>query len=243
MTEELYREFRRERLYEQVALHIEELISAGTLQLGDKLPSERELAEGLGVGRGVVREAVRLLAERGLVSVLPGRGTFIAELDTDLFSDQLGRFLRVGGHSYSDLNEVRRILEVEIASFAAQRASAEDLAEMRQAIQDMEDNITSADGYIEADLAFHLALARATQNEIFLLLIDVMIDSLRELRRLTVQVPGAPERARDWHMVIYEAIEKGDASAAREAMWNHMQQVTKDAKASKLAESRLERTT
>lgn len=237
MSAELYREFKRERLYDQVAEHIEDLISDGTLQSGDKLPSERELAQRLGVGRGVVREAVKLLAERGLVSVEPGRGTFIAELDTYLFSDQLGRFLRVGRHSYSDLNEVRRILEVEIASLAAQRAGVEDLERMKQAIQDMEDNITSADGYIEADLAFHQALARATKNEIFLLLIDVMVDSLRELRRLTVQVPGAPERARDWHKVIYEAVEKGDSAAAREAMWGHMQQVTKDAQASKLAGS------
>ena len=127
MIEDLYREFRHDPLYEKIALHIEDLVGSGKLQPGNRLPSERELAEGLGVGRGVVREAVKLLAERGLVTISRGRGTFVSQVDVKLYSEQLGRFFRRGGHSYNDLHEVRQILEVEIAGLAAQKATKEDL--------------------------------------------------------------------------------------------------------------------
>jgi GntR family transcriptional repressor for pyruvate dehydrogenase complex len=233
--EELFRKFSRDRLYEQIASHIEELISSGTLQLGDQLPSEREFADGLGVGRGVVREAVKLLAERGLVTILPGRGTFVAELDTNVISDQLGRFFKVGFYSHGDLNEARSTLEVEIAGLAAQRARAEDLEEMGQALEEMDRHITSPDEYIEADLAFHSALAKATRNEIFCLLERLIADLLRESRRMIYRVPGAAERGQNWHRLIYKAVEGADGAAAREAMRKHMQQVTEDAKVGELA--------
>lgn len=236
MIDGLYRDFKRQRLYERIASHVEELIGSGTLQPGDQLPSERELAEGLGVGRGVVREAVKLLAERGLVTILPGRGTFVAELDTTVLLDQLSRFFKAGHSSYSDLNEIRAILEVEIAELAANRAGAEELDEMKQCLEEMESNISSPQRYVEADLAFHLALARATQNDVFSLLITVLTDLLRESRLMIFQVAGAPERGQTWHRLIYEAVKSGDASTARETMRNHMRQVTEDARVGELAQ-------
>jgi GntR family transcriptional repressor for pyruvate dehydrogenase complex len=232
MHEEFYYKFPREQLYEQVADHIEELVSSGKLQQGDKLPPERELAEKLGVARGVVREAVKLLGARGLVTIKPGRGTFIAEIGTNSILDHLGRFFRLGNQSHSDLNELRRILEVEIAFLAAHRAKAEDLAEMKQAIQKMDDNIKVPESYIDADMDFHLALARAAQNVMFPLLTEVLADLLRESRLMIFKVSGAPERGQGWHRKIYGAVKKQDAEAAREAMMQHMLQVTDDAKAS-----------
>ena len=232
MTEDLYQRVSRERLYEQIADHVEELVSSGKLQQGDRLPPERELAERLGVARGVVREAVKLLGARGLVTVIPGRGTFIAEMSPDAISDHLGRFFRLGSKSHSDLNELRRILEVEIAFLAAQRATPADFEEMQQAIQAMDEYIESAEEYIVADMDFHLALAKAAQNEMFPLLIEVIADLLRESRQVIFQVSGAPQRGQLWHRRIYDAIERQDASAAREAMQQHMQQVAEDARAS-----------
>jgi len=231
MMEDLFHPFPRERLYEQIAEHIEQLISSGQLQQGDRLPPERELAEKLGVARGVVREAVKLLGARGLVTVQPGRGTFIAEMSSDSVSDHLGRFFRLGNKSHSDLNELRRILEVEVACLAAQRAKPEHLAEMKRAIQEMDSNIKSAERYVAADMDFHLALAKATRNEMFPLLIEVLADLLRESRHMIFQVAGAPERGQLWHQRIYEAVMGHDTVAAREAMHQHMQQVAEDARA------------
>ena len=237
MTKEVYRKFSRERLYEQIADHIEELVSSGKLQQGDRLPPERELAERLGVARGVVREAVKLLGARGLVTVEPGRGTFIAEISSDSISDHLGRFFRLGNKSHGDLNELRRILEVEIAFLAAQRATPEDFEELNQAIQEMDESIDSPEGYIAADMDFHLSLAKAAQNGMFPLLIEVLADLLRESRQMIFQVAGAPQRGQLWHRRICEAVEKQDAVAAREAMRQHLQQVAEDAKASGYSEN------
>jgi GntR family transcriptional repressor for pyruvate dehydrogenase complex len=129
------------------------------------------------------------------------------------------------------------MLDIEIAGLAAQRAKSQDLNELMQAIQDMEESLDSPDEYIEADLAFHRALARATRNEIFLLLLDVIVDLLRESRRMIFQVPGAPGRGQTWHRMIYRAVEQGDEAEAREVMGKHMQQVTEDAKQAELLQS------
>ena len=125
-----------------------------------------------------------------------------------------------------------------MADLAAQRARPEDLREMKQAIDAMNANIASPEKYIEADLAFHLALAEATRNEMFPLLIAVMVDLLRQSRRMIFKVPGAPERGQAWHKLIYEAVKNGDALAARQAMQKHMQQVAEDTQADELEESR-----
>jgi len=229
-VEELYQEFKHDPLYEKIALHIESLVSSGKLQPGDRLPSERELAEGLGVGRGVVREAVKLLAERGLVIILPGRGTFVSESDPKLQSEQLGRLFRRGGHSYSDLHEVRQILEVEIAGLAAQKATPADLEKMRQVIEKMDATVSpfTQVEFIKADTAFHAALAEATHNSVFPLLMDVLMGLLEEPRFMMSQMPGVPVRSQAHHRLIFESVQRGDADAARQAMWQHTQQVAED---------------
>jgi GntR family transcriptional repressor for pyruvate dehydrogenase complex len=239
-SENLYANFRirRERLYQQVAQSIEELIDSGRLRPGDQLPSERELASGLGVGRGVIREGIKVLQERGLVSIKPGEGIFVAEIHTDVVTNQLDRFLRMGSTSNDDLGEVRRILEIEIAGLAAQRAEADDLQSMKQAIEAMEDNILSQEAFIAADHAFHLALARATRNELLPLLMGVIVDRLQETRNLVFRVHGAPERGQVWHRAIYAAIETGNVEAAKESMSMHLDQVEEDSKAGKLVSAK-----
>lgn len=229
VTDQLYRKFNRERLYEQIADHIEQLVINGQLQVGERLPPERELAERLGVARGVVREAVKLLAVRGVVTIEPGRGTFIVEQSGRSISDQLARMFRMGRLTHRDLNELRQVLEVEIARLAAQRANADDLAVLQQAIQEMDDNLACPEEYIAADLDFHLALARAARNGLFELFIAVIVDLLRASRRLIFEVPGAPQRGQAWHRLICDAVSRGDAAAAAESMRKHLEQVSQDA--------------
>jgi GntR family transcriptional regulator, transcriptional repressor for pyruvate dehydrogenase complex len=223
--------FVRERLYEQVADYIEDLVSSGQLRPGDKLPPERELAETLRVARGVVREAVKVLAVRGLVSVRPGLGTYISEVSADAISGHLDRYFRLGNQSHSDLIELRQILEVEFAALAAQRAQPEDLEEMRRALEEMDHNIDQARLYIDADQAFHLAIARAARNEMFPLLIEAVAGYLEASRLMIFKVPGAPQRGQAWHRKLCEAIERRDAPAARQAMRAHMIQVAEDVQA------------
>lgn len=231
MADDLYPKFTRDRLYEQVANLVEDLVDTGKLQVGDRLPPERELAERLGVARGVVREAVKVLAVKGLVTVEPGRGTFVADLNADSVSEHIDRLFRTGKLRHGDLNEFRTHLEIEVAGLAAQRAAPDNLAEMEQAIQFMDTNIDEPEAYIAADLAFHLALAKATQNRMFPLLVEVIVDILQESRRMIFRVPGAAERGQAWHRLILESVTRGDAATSRESMRMHMAQVAEDAAA------------
>jgi GntR family transcriptional repressor for pyruvate dehydrogenase complex len=223
--------FVRERLYEQVADYIEKLVSDGQLRPGDRLPPERELAETLRVARGVVREAVKVLGARGLVTIRPGLGTFISEISTDAISDHLDRFFRLGNQSHGDLIELRQILEVEIAALAAQRAEPMDLAAMLQAIDEMDRSIDAAQPYTDADQAFHLAIARAARNEMFPILLEAVAGYLEASRLMVFRVPGAPRRGQAWHRRVYAAIASRDVVAARQAMREHMTQVAVDAQA------------
>jgi GntR family transcriptional repressor for pyruvate dehydrogenase complex len=221
------------RLYEKIVEQIETLILRGKLQPGDKLPSERELAEQFAVSRTAVREAMKTLTHKGLIEVSPGRGTYVTDGTTQAVRHSLGLMIKLGlEEGTRHLVEVREILEPEIATMAAQRRKEEHLAAMRNAVAVMDDSMNDVGTFIEADLDFHLALAEATQNPLILMLIDTMVDLLRGLRERIAQVQGGMQRAQHHHKRILAAIEAGDTEAARQAMHAHMQQVHEDSVAS-----------
>jgi len=222
---ELFSKVPRERLYQGVAGQIQDLVVAGTLKVGDKLPSEAELGEQFGVSRTVIREATRSLVQRGLLSSEPGRGTFVTAMSPKDLSDSFGLFVKGSDISTKKLIEVRELLEVKIAELAAERAKPEHLAKMRQAIEDMDEAIDSLDEFISADLDFHMALAEATQNDIFVALIGFLVDELQYIRRASADLPSGFLNAQGYHKRIYECVRKRDSRGATENMRQHLQQV------------------
>jgi GntR family transcriptional repressor for pyruvate dehydrogenase complex len=229
----LYDPIQPARLYERIVEQIERRILNGDLKLGDKLPPERELAEQLTVSRTAVREAVKALREKGLVEVQPGRGTFIKNGTTQAVRLSLGLMMRFGGADGSaSLVEVREIIEPEIAALAAARATEDDIAAMREAVSAMDEALDDPVTFIEADLDFHLALAVATKNVLIPMLIDSIVDILREQRTRIFYVQGGPERGQYHHKRILEAIIAHDSYAAQAAMRAHLQQVSQDSGAS-----------
>jgi len=226
-----YRQIETSRLYEQIVAQIESDVLSGRLRKGDRLPTERELAEQFGVSRTAVREAVKALREKGLVQSHPGRGTFITDNTARSVRHSLGFMMKIGAADGSaNLTEAREILEPEIAALAAARADAESIAAMRQAVAAMDAALDHADAFIEADLAFHLALARATHNALIAALLDPIVDLLREHRARIFNTPGAPQRGQMYHKQILDAVVRRDPDAAREAMRAHLRQVRKDSK-------------
>jgi GntR family transcriptional repressor for pyruvate dehydrogenase complex len=224
----MYKPIQSSRLYERIVEQIEQSIIDGLLKTGDQLPPERELAERFGVSRTAVREAIKALREKGLAEAYPGRGTFITEPSTQRVRDSVERIAKLGqADTFRHLADVRQILEPEIAARAAAHSSDKDLATMREAVAAMDAALNDADAYIEADLDFHLALAEATDNPVFLTLIDSIVGLLREQRR-RVFLAGGPERGQLHHKRVLAAIERHDADAAREAMSSHMKQVRDD---------------
>jgi len=220
---------RSSRLYEQIVQQVEESIQKGDLKTGDKLPAERDLAEQFGVSRTAVREAVKVLREKGLVEAFPGRGTLITGATAHTMRLSLGRMLKENQGS-GFLAEVREMIEPEIAAMAAARADGEDLAAMRESVGVMDQAKRDPEAYIEADLDFHLALAEAAGNPIILSLIDSIVGLLREQRMGIFQVDGGPERGQYHHKKVLEAVEHRDSAGAREAMRAHMTQVREDSR-------------
>jgi len=218
----------RGQVTEQVAARIQDAIVSGELTAGDRLPALRALALSLEVSQTVVREAIRILAERGLLAVRPGSGTYVSELTVRPASESLSLLLRNGNASAGQVLEVRRNLEIEIAGLAAERASDHDFASLEKALRIMDSRIDARRQYIDADFDFHMALAKATRNPIFSLLTDVLLDVLQRSRELIWTVPGAPERGQRHHRAIYTAVQRRDVEEARRAMREHLKQIATD---------------
>lgn len=227
----MYLPIQSERLYEQIVNQIELRIEAGALRVGDQLPSERELAEQFGVSRTAVREAVKALRQKGLLEIRPGRGTFITNGTSDTVRNSLGMLMKIGITKGSgDLVEVREILEPEIAALAATRMTDECISAMQEAVNIMDTALDNVDVFVEADLDFHLALAEGTQNLIIPILMDSIIDLLREQRKRTGLTNGGLQRGQIHHKKILDAVTRRDAQAARQAMQDHLKQVREDSK-------------
>ncbi len=231
----MYSTIRLSRLYEQIVEQIQDRIVDGRLSPGDKLPAERELGEQFGVSRTAVREAIKALQEKGLVEILPGRGTFVTEISNALTDNVRESLSLVMGTDLvaglRDLNQVRMILEPEIAAIASLNGSKEDFEAMAQAIDIMDETLDDARRFVEADLDFHLALAKATQNTLIPILIDPVIDLLREQRMRMSQKRSNAERGQFHHKRILSAVVRRDYVAAREAMSAHLRQVIEDSMA------------
>jgi GntR family transcriptional repressor for pyruvate dehydrogenase complex len=233
MEANMYLPIQSERLYERIVIQIEQRIEAGDLKVGDQLPSEHELAEQFAVSRTAVREAVKALRQKGLVEIRPGRGTFITNETSDTIRNSLGMLMKFGATKGSgNLVEVREILEPEIAALAATRITDETIAAMQDAANIMDTALDNVEVFIEADLDFHLALADGTQNPFIPILMDSIIDLLREQRKRISLAKGGLERGQFHHKRILEAVTRRDPLAARQAMHDHLQQVREDSNAS-----------
>ena len=210
------------RLYELVARQVEEMILSGQLALGDKLPSETELCEQFSVSRTVVREAIKVLTDKGLVRPEPGRGTFVAHPDADLLVTSMDTILRIEQCTLTDLLELRQMIEIPAAGLAAERAGAQDLAAMRSAYEEMQDPSQIARQFLLADKAFHMALCRATGNELVAAVVGALMELCWKLELVPLQTyPDSMPH----HRQILEAVTAGQRQAAQRAMIAHHDQI------------------
>lgn len=230
----MYTPIQSTRVFERVAEQIEKRILDGELRSGDRLPTEREMAEQFQVSRTAVREAMKMLAQKGLVDMRPGRGTIVIDGSREAMENSIGLLMKmklgeVGGSD--NLVEVRAILEIEIAALAAARATEKEIAAMREAIRVMDENLDNADGFITGDNSFHEALAQATQNALILILLKSIVHLLSEQRKQIFEVEGGPTRGQIHHRRILESIIRRDPQTARAAMGAHLLQVREDVSA------------
>jgi GntR family transcriptional regulator, transcriptional repressor for pyruvate dehydrogenase complex len=223
---EFYAPIDRIRLYEQVANKLETMIAAGQLKPQDRLPSERDLAESFAVSRTVIREALKLLEARGLVEILTGNGVFVCRPDSSVVAKSLGMYMhlqRAVQDSEFKVHELRRILEVEIAGLAAERATTDEQDQLRQIIEQMSMPEAPRERVAMLDLQFHVTLAQATHNEMITVVYEPVIEYLRrQLIAAWHRYDQSPEIFSRQHLEILAAVCDHDSARARHAMMAHL---------------------
>jgi GntR family transcriptional repressor for pyruvate dehydrogenase complex len=207
---------------EQVIAHVRTLIERRTLRPGDRLASERQLAQEVGVSRPSVRAGLRSLAAMGVVQTRQGAGTFITAGPPALVGEPLRLIASLHGLDLGALWEVRRVLEAGTASLAAERATPERIATLSDEVTGMYSALHDPQTFLDYDLRFHRAVAAAADNPMLGAIIEAVTALFFEQRRVTIERARNLRESADAHRKIYQAIRAHDAEGARAAMDEHV---------------------
>jgi len=208
-----------------IADQLQEEIVHARLPPEHRLPTEVELAERYSVSRTVVREAARLLVERGLVTVKPGRGMVVAEFDGRFIAEQFAFWMRASNGSFDQLLDLRLALEVQMATAAAERQRGELIAAMQETITRGAAAVDDRSAFLDADLGFHELLAEASDNPFFDLVSKPINAFLRSHYEHRSTYPSDPRRTLEEHQEILRAIAERDTLGARHAMEEHLRRL------------------
>ena len=210
-------------LHEQIADEIQKMITTKRIQPGEKLPAERSLATILGVSRPTVREAMRLMQHRGLVTRKQGGGTYLIQMSSEAVAESLARYFWIKECTYEDLMQVRRVLEPEAAALAAESATPEDIEFLEAKLNDLDQGFDTGDPHklASSDSEFHMAIAETSGND----LLSAIVAGIDHLVRRSNQLNSAEifdKPTKDSHRPISQAIKNGNPEQAREAALAHI---------------------
>jgi GntR family galactonate operon transcriptional repressor len=223
------RSFRNGRLSEQVLQEMQRLIVEEYPAPGSRLPKEAELAEKFQVSRIVIREAMKILEDRGMVEVRAGRGTLTVAPRPDRVKESLLQLFRDQPmptiEEMESMLELRQVLEETSASLAAVRATKEDLSEIEDALQGMAEDDGDLKHAVEADLRFHRAVMRAAHNSYLELVLDPVMSVFLQQIKLTNFNTGL-----EMHRHIFKEIQTRNPIGARQAVRRLMKSTLHDSR-------------
>lgn len=212
----------RVNLYEQIADRLEQLILGAEFEEEQKLPSEQALADQFGVSRNVVREALKLLKERGLIDSRNGTGSYVRKPEAENLSDVISRMVAMDNIDITYIYDIRIILETAACRMAAEHATQEQLQEMEALLEGLKDRNISVNDRREKDFAFHVAIAKASGNPLLEILVKAMKNIFIEMIEKGIFVIGGIDDAIRRHSNILQALQERDAAAAEAAMEDHL---------------------
>jgi len=216
------------RIVEQIT----NLVEKGKLKPGDRLPPEHVLAEKFGASRPSVREALSALEILGVIESRAGRGNFIKNsLNLPSYRKKLEELERE--ESPFELLEARKIIESQIASLAAQRATEEDISAIQDSLNKMKNALPDIPRVMEYDRKFHINIAKAAHNSVLFSMMSYLADGLREklwvnLKEKCYSLPGRAEKYIEEHIEILNAIKNKDSKDASRKTYSHLAEVEKD---------------
>lgn len=225
----MFKKAKQTRTFQDVVDQIQDAVLAGKILQGEKLPAERILKENFRVSRGTLREALRVLEQKGLIEIRlgVGGGAFVREAATSPASESLALLLRRHGASTKDLSEFRKNLESEIAALAAKRANDADLEDLKSLLAEMEKSLSDpfdSEHVLEVDHLIHLALGKITGNRVYRTIQTTIHENIEPYfdryvpRNIETLTGNYDDLCR-----VAEAIGKKDAEKAREAMRKHLE--------------------
>ncbi|MEW9837787.1 FCD domain-containing protein [Mesorhizobium marinum] len=225
---EVFSRIEHSRTADEVVQQIEALILEGVLRGGDRLPGERELARQFDVSRPILRDALKALDTRGLLTARHGGGTYVADVIGQVFARPVAELFSTHRKAAADYLEYRREIEGVAAEFAARRATPDDLALLERIVQRMREVHSGGDAAAEAaiDVEFHQAIGECAHNIMLLHTLRscyrLLSDGVLQNRALVYNLPDARAALLDQHLAIYNAVRAGDPAAARRAAMDHI---------------------
>jgi GntR family transcriptional regulator, transcriptional repressor for pyruvate dehydrogenase complex len=222
----VFKPIRPKKVSAQIAEQIRSSILAGEFSPGDKLPPERELAEMFSVSRPSVREALNMLSAAGMVEAYQGGGTVVKSLVESASGGPLSDLIRGEQDRALDVIEVRKGMEAWTAYYAAQRALPDDIRKLERIVNEMESNLEGMKLSQDLDANFHIVIAQATHNVVWLHLMQSIFDAMKEFQRGVWRAVYLTEE--DYqelfrhHRDVYEAIRDKDPDLARDRMLKHL---------------------
>lgn len=218
----------KQKLSDQVSALLEREIVTGERKIGEQLPSERALMQLFGVGRPTIREALYSLQRKGLVGLRSGTRARVTEPTPDGIVNEISgaaRHFLVQPRGQEFFQEARTFFEVGLVRFAAERASADDLRKLEDALAANRDALGNRERFKDTDIAFHYVLAEIPGNPIFPAIHNAMVQWLTDQRETTLQVLGQMDIAYKAHERIYRAVASGSPDRSEKAMLRHLQQL------------------
>jgi GntR family transcriptional regulator, transcriptional repressor for pyruvate dehydrogenase complex len=227
----MFKQIKVRHISEEVFAQIKAAILEGRLRPGQKLPTERELVKELGVSRVPIREAIRLLANMGLIETRQGDGSYVRSLLSDRLRDPLSHIIKDNVEKIFELLEVRKQIETWSAYYAAQRATAEDIAALGRIIDETKSYVKKKDTPpVRLDADFHLTVAQCSRNTIQAHLTHTVYDIFNDyFNFLTENICFSSKYQQtilNQHFAVYDAIRKHDTQGARDRIMEHLSFVT-----------------
>lgn len=215
-------EAHREAFPMVIARRLIQHLSKGGFKAGDRIPSERQLAEALGIGRAAVRDALRPLALLGLLEVRQGNGTFLKAIESSILPETIEWGIFVGTRETRDLFEARCSLEEMIAGLAAERRSDDDVEVLSSLVAQMRQSERDPSAFTRADVAFHRRVAEAAGNQTLLQIMTSISRLLQVWISRVIRKEGNFPISLAEHEAVLDAITAGDVLRARAAMAAHI---------------------
>lgn len=206
-------------------------IQEGQYRAGDRLPTERELAEQLGVGRTSVREGLRFLEKLGVLEIRQGMGTVVRSLSLGEVFEHLvpvQTIIELPDRDVRDIMHVRRVLEAESAQLAAQHATDRQLGRLEELLHGMAASLEKPRDYLEMDLEFHVVVAEAASNPVLAQLVNLIRDIYTRYFEIVLRDPEMNKTSLGFHRRLYAALRDHDADAARQHILAHLSQAERD---------------